>query len=383
MESGKKICKVCNKACDIKAERIFCMGPCHRDYHAKCVGFTPAPLKFYRESSNLFYECEDCSENPSRMIGVTLDKILSFLCILDERLSRQEAKCELICEQFEKVNDYLQKYVAESRSEITKTKMVANDDTMSTETVKTAVPDAVVLIRPKKMQKCSDTRAILGEKNISTQHAIQSVNNLRNGGVEIRCKEKNDLQKLHKKAMLELGEEYTVAMPSKRNPKIRVNNMSEKRCDDEIIESIKKQNELMKDAYVKVLHVFEVRYNETFGAIVELDPKSFNIVSTKKTVSIGSDVCNVTECVSVLRCYKCCGYNHKANTCNNRKACLRCGGEHISKDCKATKYECINCKWVAETSILGIDYDHPAWSRSCAVRLRKIDQERLRIDYVK
>lgn len=52
--------------------------------------------------------------------------------------------------------------------------------------------------------------------------------------------------------------------------------MSEKKRDVDIIASIKEHNELMKDADVKVLHVFEVTYNKTYGAIIQLDSRSFN-----------------------------------------------------------------------------------------------------------
>lgn len=77
MERNNYTCKVCNKNCDDGNERIYCMGPYHQCFHAKCVGFTPAPLKFYKSCGNLFYECDDCSDNPTRMIGVTLNKLLS------------------------------------------------------------------------------------------------------------------------------------------------------------------------------------------------------------------------------------------------------------------------------------------------------------------
>lgn len=155
--------------------------------------------------------------------------------------------------------------------------------------------------------------------------------------------------------------------------------MSEKKRDVDIIESVKQLSELTKDADIKVLHVFKVTYNETYGAIIELDSKSFNVLMTKKKIIIGSNLCDVTESLSVLRCYKCCGYNHKSNTCMNKRACLRCGGEHIIKECMATKIESINCKTVAEKLNLNIDCGHRAWSKSCTVLQNNIQRERHRV----
>lgn len=91
-------------------------------------------------------------------------------------------------------------------------------------------------------------------------------------------------------------------MPKMRNPKIRViNNMSEKQSEVNIIESMKKQNESINYADMKVLNVFEVKYNETYGAIIEVDTRSFDVLMKEQKVSIGKDICNVTESLSVLR----------------------------------------------------------------------------------
>lgn len=246
---------------------------------------------------------------------------------------------------------------------------------------KKTVPDTIVLVQPKTKQKCSTTRAELDKKNIPSVIAISSVNNLPKGGIEIKCKSQSERSKLHEKATKELSEDYTIIIPRLRNPKIRVTNMSEKHSGEDIIARIKNQNEWVKQADMKVLQVFEVKYNETYGAIIEIDPKSFNVIVKEKTIMIGMDVCNVTESLSVLRCYRCCGYLHKANICKNKKACLRCGGVHEMKECKAERNECINCKVVAQKINSNIDCNHPAWSKTCPVLQRNIEREKQRTNY--
>lgn len=157
--------------------------------------------------------------------------------------------------------------------------------------------------------------------------------------------------------------------------------MSEKYSDVNIIMSMKRQNEFLKDSDMKVLHIFELNYIESYGAIIEVDPNTFKKLMMEKTVRIGTNTCPVTETLNVLRCFKCCGYNHKANMCKNKKACLRCGEEHIIRDCKATKNKCINCKVVAEKLKMNLDLNHPAWSKACTVLKWNIDKEKLRINY--
>lgn len=244
MNSERNICKLCDKKCETGEERIHCMGPCHRNFHAKCIGFTPVPLKFYRQCDNLFYECDECRDNPYKVISITLDKLLSFLCILDERLKRKETESDSIIKHFETLSEHLQKQEYERKAELNKAKTTVNDNVNESPDLcgdgdKKTVPEPVVLVQPKKKQKCSMTRAAFDEKNIPNKVAINCVNNLPNGGVQIQCKNKDDVIKLHKKAIEEMGEDYTILIPKKRNPKIRVTNMCEKQSDVDIITSIK------------------------------------------------------------------------------------------------------------------------------------------------
>lgn len=183
------------------------------------------------------------------------------MCIFNERLNRQEMNCESIFKHFETLNDNLKKFEFESKAEINKATITVNDNATPShiKMVKITEPDPVLLCWLNQKQSKS-ARAMLDEKNIHNQIAINSLNNLPNGGVKIQCKNKNDVVKLHEKAILELGD---IIRPKRRNPKIRVTNMSEKQRDVDIIASIKERNELMKDADMKVLNVFEVTYNET------------------------------------------------------------------------------------------------------------------------
>ena len=46
---------------------------------------------------------------------------------------------------------------------------------------------------------------------------------------------------------------------------------------------------------------------------------------------------------SVIRCYNCHGYKHKASSCPNQKACFNCGGAYHGDQCSEVT-NCINCK---------------------------------------
>ena len=60
----------------------------------------------------------------------------------------------------------------------------------------------------------------------------------------------------------------------------------------------------------------------------------------------------------VIRCFKCNGFGHKANTCARKEICGKCGGEHDSLKCEVrevNKYTCPNC---GKTG-------HASWSNKC------------------
>lgn len=96
---------------------------------------------------------------------------------------------------------------------------------------------------------------------------------------------------------------------------------------------------------------------------------------------IGWSVCKVIDYVNVKRCYNCCGYNHIASKCKNKRACLKCGGEHLLKDCISDANECVNCKIAIQKFKVNIETNHPVWSRDCAVYKRKLESERKKIQY--
>lgn len=379
----KDICRKCENTIKDNEEKVFCLGPCHKQFHAKCFGFTPTALKFYRECRNVSMECDDCLDDPTKMINKTLDKILSFMNIFNERLNRQQIKSEIIHKKIVELDSNVQKSEIEIKAELNKGNVEGRNvcNKSYAEIVKKPVNDPVVIIRPKKQQKCAATREDVNKKIIPNKIALSSVNNKSNGGVEIRCKNNEDVTQVHEKAMKEMADAYTVVIRRIRNPRVRVTNMSQKLSGEEIIESLKRNNGFLREAEMKMLHTYDIKSNESYGAIIEVEPETFNQLMKEGDVVIEMNKCEVTECVNVLRCFKCCGYNHKSNVCKNRKACLRCGDEHEIKDCGSKYSACINCKVISAKTKLKLDINHPAWSHTCSVYKRLRERSKRFINY--
>ena len=95
-------CKVCKKT--IKSEdMVTCDGICNTHYHFKCLEFTSSNFKFYKEQRNVKYICDECENQPDAALHKTIKKILSYMCIMDERLNRQSKNIVNINSEIEKL----------------------------------------------------------------------------------------------------------------------------------------------------------------------------------------------------------------------------------------------------------------------------------------
>lgn len=386
MDDEDKKCSKCDKEIKEGEENIKCTGLCKNLFHPKCIGFTPTTLKFYKECDNLIYVCEQCQNSPLYQINLTLKKMMSFMCIFNERLNRQEINNETIFKQFDIVNNNLEKIANEIKTEIAQTTNINANSTLIPNTsinsesfaeiTKKPLIEPTVLVKPKTTQRCNDTRADLRSKGVADEFQISSVNNIPKGGLEIKCKSAEQQKKIHEKVSKELGDKYQIIMPQLRKPKVRITNMSEKLTEQEIIESIKEKNVQYINSEMKVICVYYMKNMDSYGTIIEVDTKTFNAMMEQEKINIRWNVCKVAECVNVLRCFNCCGYNHKSTMCKNKKACLRCGGEHLIKDCKSNQSKCINCKIAGEKLKIKLDLNHPVWSRSCPILQKKVDIQR-------
>ena len=154
---------------------------------------------------------------------------------------------------------------------------------------------------------------------------INEIRTVREGGVVIKCKNKEEINKIKIVAEKKLGKSYKVNTPDLKNPNIKILDINRELTADELIEAIKNQNAFLNYESV-LLNVKVIKKMKTkWMAIAECDAVSFNkIIKENGLLFLDWSRCRVFEYISVFRCYKCGGFDHKADQCtNNSSRCLR------------------------------------------------------------
>lgn len=138
---------------------------------------------------------------------------------------------------------------------------------------------------------------------------------------------------------------------------------------------LKNQNKGLNDVRANVIKTY-VGKNGRYSAIMSVDLASFNKLIKMQKINIGMDKCAVYEDVTILRCFKCCGYNHKSALCKRDLACMKCGGNHVSTNCKVKEHRCINCIRAAKEFNLNLDVKHNINDVNCAVYKKAVERKK-------
>lgn len=233
-----------------------------------------------------------------------------------------------------------------------------------------------VMIKPKDgTQKNSKTKldVVHGVDPVGSQIKINSVKQIRNGGLIVNCEGTAQADKFVQLAGQRLSTGYDVRPLKKILPRIRVAGMSEKLSPEVLRDYIMKQNEdaFAESSECRILKLSSIKNkSDLYQATVQLDSLSYEKILRFGYIIVGLDVCRVYDAVEISRCFKCNGYNHTSHSCKRDLSCPRCGSDHGVKLCTVTESElcCINCKQVNTKSGKSFDTKHAVWdTQSCSV----------------
>lgn len=382
----KATCYICEEE-GTEANSIVCDGLCERTMHAKCVGMNKTVCKAYGELDNLYYMCNECIEGSLKAVNIKLNKILSFMQIYDERVSRHETQISEVKRCVTEMKSEFYERV-ESNSDLNSKGSITVDESFVVNKVKsrkakTKSKSTIVFVKPKNGQSCEMTEKDF--KNHIDPSQVQ-VNRLRKGpkgGLAVVCESQVESDKLEKIATDKLGDNYVIEPQKVQKVELKIVDIGENLTEEELMLALKKQNEQIASREINLLSFYEVKHSKSFSAIIEVDGETSDMLLDKGFLKVSFSRCRVFEHVKMSRCYKCQGYNHKASECKNNRACKKCAGDHDMKDCTSDKFMCVNCKVANEKFSLNLNVNHRVSSMKCTVLNKKMKAKKGRFQYTK
>lgn len=423
-------CTRCNT--EIIGDDFFkCDGSCGKVYHISCAGpgsgVTKAFHKLFIENEYFMFMCTLCRKSSLKAVNEKMNKVISTIAINDERVTRNtedmknlkltldelnavtlKGVIDTISElkevvrkqtadnnkkQEEKVNEEIveiKKVLDINRKELTENirKMVIGKQKTShsyADSVKQAVTDNAVLVKPKQAQESAKTKDAVKTNIMPNNIEISGVHNVSNGGVIIRCATKESMNDFKQAALDKLSNDYEITIPEPFKPKIKIIGYSDSQTAEEIEQCLKNQNQYIRDnanAYVKVVRIEKAKVSkfESFNILVEVDGNTYKNAMMNRRINVQWQRCKVVSCLDLQRCFKCSGFNHKSVNCNSPMACPRCAEEHNLKDCTNQIQKCINCVNANKRLSMNLDTAHCVWSQNCKIHIRMMDQKRRRLD---
>lgn len=341
---------------------LDCNGICKHSYHAKCLNISSKDCNIAKNISGVRWFCENC------------EKYLEFC--MDVRTELDNFKGSVLAE-LNSIRTELQK--GNNKVLIPQT----NNKTSFASVVQNK--GEVILFKPKDSKQESSTTKedITSNLNPSAMEVgVTAIRPTHDGGILIKCKTKEEVKKLSVEAKATLGKKYDISIPKKKNPCFKVTDIEEQMSEEELIDCIKKQNLFLVHDNMELNLIAHKKMKTRYMAILETDPTTWKRVMDEGSLCIGwSTYCRVFDYVTTFRCFKCAGFNHKADDCKSDVSCLKCGAsDHNKEKCKSTIMKCLNCIEMNKNPKLSLDINHSPFDvNKCSVLQRKISIERQKI----
>ena len=225
---------------------------------------------------------------------------------------------------------------------------------------------STIILKPKNIvQTASKTKSdIITKINPANSNLeITDVRTVKNGGILLKCRNPEELTKLTQDD--EFKGSYDIRDFKTPLPRLRIAGISEDINEDSIISFLTKQNKhiFTSSSQCKLLKYYPLKNRKNiFQIIIQVDIETYKPALDIGHCLIGLDGCNIFDAIEVFRCYNCNGLGHEKKACKNNLSCPRCGDKHHIKECKAEKFNCLNCCNVRDkNNLTEDDVSHATW----------------------
>lgn len=252
------------------------------------------------------------------------------------------------------LNELLQKYREDSQKPFEKSYVSAVKDGDFREQIK--VPTLV--IKPRQGTAKQETYSkVVSKINEKIKIPINKISGGKSGIVTIKCRNREDLQYAKNTLTDEIGTDFEVITDSLRNPKILLINISDSEFSRETLEDdINERNFKQTNDRCKVVHCYTNKKGK-LNAVVEVTKELYRVVNDNaRRVYVGHQSYRIIDDFNINPCYNCGQVGHSGRKCVGNIVCLRCSGDHLTRECKNMNVrKCANC--IANNARFGTDYE--------------------------
>jgi hypothetical protein len=376
----------CSQTLSDESKVFICSGFCKGSFHSSCAGINRNIESVLNSCKNLKWYCTPCLKLSDDLNSIH-DEI---------RLSRKQNEKQLDSVKSLLIDElYFQADIIKSakneilnKNEVLKTSYA---DVLMNNKDKKCEKEAVVIVKPKNKKQGNDkTKSDLKNMINPNDTPINGLINAKDSGVILKCKKKEDVNKIKNLVESKQSENYAAEIPALKNPRLKIVGLTEKPSNnEEILKTLKNQNEEFFDdsSVIKVVTVLKIKNTkgrEYFNLIIEVNPKTYRKIMSIEDVKINFDFyrCKVFDALYVRRCHKCCSLDgHMAKDCEKMMVCYKCSGNHKSADCTSEVLKCINCDSANRRFNLKLDTSHNALERECPAFQRELKRRGKSIEY--
>ncbi|XP_067118875.1 uncharacterized protein [Centruroides vittatus] len=208
---------------------------------------------------------------------------------------------------------------------------------------------------------------------------VKAVRQVKGDGVCFRVGNRQEGETLQQaiKEIKEIEQNITCKVSEGRNPKLILINVPNSIETDHVLDIMYEQNQALerykKDDYKANCKLTKInirgKTNENCQhLVISVSPSLHSVLLNLKFVALSWAQIKVDDFLPLVRCYKCCGFQHLAKSCTKNQTCSHCTEEHTFQECsKDHKPKCINC--INENKNLPngrkLRTDHNAYSLQC------------------
>lgn len=374
MNAVKKKCKSCTTEI-LEDEEYYQCDICKEVMHKACSNLSASEVRCLNlQKRTLRLMCNSCLK--------FMEKLPTFMNMMEEMSNELNKIKEIVLKTDKEISE--NRIVMET-NEVVKGR---TENTIKSYSEVVQAKKEVLIVKPKQKTLHTEVKRdlITNVDPIALNVDVKMGRNLRDGGVILECDNNASINTVKERIEKDMGNKYSVSLPKKINPRMKIVNVPSEISKDveELKRKIINQNKIdsndRSNFTLDIIHIsneFKNRYN----ILIEVDMETFNMLMKMEVVNISLYKCKIYEFLRIMKCYKCCGFNHGANNCNESLSCPKCSGPHEAKNCKSNQVRCINCIRANKKFNLNLDIDHTVWDRECPCLIKVEKAQKNKTNY--